>query len=264
MRDTPTRVANYREYATRQELRSHVACSWTLRVGAEGSDPLAVIPDGCVDIIIPGDGPIFVAGPASETQWVAPQAGAQFTGIRLKPGAARALFRDPLDTLLNRDVELRTLCGRAVQPLLPLTHGAMGSDELRRSLERWVGARIDERGSAALAVLHVSRALTYDAGSSLSALMLELGWSARRLHREVTASCGYGPKLLQRIMRIQRTLRLARTQPASARLSALAANAGFADQAHMTREFRALIGLTPARYLAGGHPEAGQWLDDPY
>jgi AraC-like DNA-binding protein len=50
---------------------------------------------------------------------------------------------------------------------------------------------------------------------------------------------------------IMRRLEYVRTHLVpGATLSALALNAGFADQAHMTRMFKATYGLTPRRYLA--------------
>jgi hypothetical protein len=50
-------------------------------------------------------------------------------------------------------------------------------------------------------------------------------------------------------MRLQRFLRLARAQP-EAGLAALAAEAGYADQAHLSGDARALTGRTPSALLA--------------
>ena len=66
------------------------------------------------------------------------------------------------------------------------------------------------------------------------------------LRRRFRDSVGYGPKTLQRVLRFQRALAGLRPQhePADS-LAGLAASAGYSDQAHMTREIRALSGLTP-------------------
>ncbi len=90
----------------------------------------------------------------------------------------------------------------------------------------------------------------------------QLGWSARRLHRRFVDACGYGPKMLQRILRLQRVIRLARAAGgASLSLAGLTREAGFADQAHMNRDFRALTGFTPPDLLAGWNAEVGRWLE---
>jgi transcriptional regulator GlxA family with amidase domain len=73
--------------------------------------------------------------------------------------------------------------------------------------------------------------------------------SERQLRRRFHDAVGYGPKTLGRVMRLQRFLRLARAQP-DAGLAALAADAGYADQAHLSGDARALTGRTPSALLA--------------
>jgi len=89
-----------------------------------------------------------------------------------------------------------------------------------------------------------------------------LGWNARMLHRKVVAACGYSPKYLQRILRIQGVIRAAQSCPGTPRLSDIAAAFGFTDQAHMTRDFRNVTGFTPRAYLDQADSGVGRWLDD--
>jgi AraC-like DNA-binding protein len=112
------------------------------------------------------------------------------------------------------------------------------------------------------AIVLAARALFHDRHQTIDSLADQLGWSARRLHRRFVDACGYGPKMLQRILRLQRAIRLARAEGRpSVSLAGLAGEAGFADQAHMNRDFRALTGLTPRRLLAGWNAEVGRWLE---
>jgi len=113
---------------------------------------------------------------------------------------------------------------------------------------------------------------------SVTALGDAFGWGARRVHREISATCGYGPKTLQRIVRMQRVLRRAHAaarQPAFvptlatrdgsalvAPLAQLAFDCGYADQAHMTRDFRDLTGFTPRALLRRTSADVGRWLDE--
>jgi AraC-like DNA-binding protein len=62
----------------------------------------------------------------------------------------------------------------------------------------------------------------------------------------VRAGVGYGPKLLARVLRLQRALRAAR---AGEELAWAALEAGYADQAHFAHECRALAGV-PAGVIA--------------
>jgi AraC-like DNA-binding protein len=75
------------------------------------------------------------------------------------------------------------------------------------------------------------------------------GLSERHLHRRCLAAFGYGLKTLDRILRLQRFLALGRADPAAG-LARLAADAGYADQAHLGRDCRALAGATPGELIA--------------
>ena len=66
------------------------------------------------------------------------------------------------------------------------------------------------------------------------------GLSSRQLHRRSLVAFGYGPKLLARILRMQRSIALARTGLTFAETAALA---GFADQGHQARDVRDLAGV---------------------
>ena len=136
------------------------------------------------------------------------------------------------------------------------------------ALESWVRTRIVSRLARDADALRAARRLVVDRGATVRDVARDLGWSERRLDREITATCGYGPKTLQRIVRLQRALRTSRagvaTRPPSLAptLSHLAFDAGYADQAHMTREFRDLTGFTPRQLLGRSGADVGRWLDE--
>jgi len=71
----------------------------------------------------------------------------------------------------------------------------------------------------------------------------------RWLERAFARHVGYGPKMLARVVRFQHAVALLDAGPPLS-WSALAYEAGFADQAHLVREFRALAGLTPGDFAA--------------
>ncbi|MEU0788421.1 helix-turn-helix domain-containing protein [Amycolatopsis sp. NPDC005961] len=70
--------------------------------------------------------------------------------------------------------------------------------------------------------------------------------SERRLRRRFVQAVGYGPATYLRVARFQRAVALASRAPG---LAALAVAAGYADQAHLSRDCRALTGLTPRGYF---------------
>jgi AraC-like DNA-binding protein len=75
----------------------------------------------------------------------------------------------------------------------------------------------------------------------------EIGWSARHLTNRFRAEVGLRPKEAARVTRFDRARRGLYT---GARLTDVAARAGYFDQAHFTREFHALAGLSPGAWLA--------------
>jgi AraC-like DNA-binding protein len=76
-----------------------------------------------------------------------------------------------------------------------------------------------------------------------------LGVSERQLHRRFLAAVGYSPKMFQSVLRFQRLLQTERQTSADQSLADLAASAGHADQAHMTRDLHRFANIQPTILL---------------
>jgi AraC-like DNA-binding protein len=103
-------------------------------------------------------------------------------------------------------------------------------------------------GLVAQVVAEVQRA-GGDPSLRVERLADQYGISERQLHRRCSSALGYGTKTFARIVRFQRFVRMARSEPSNA-LGDLAALSGYADQAHLNREARRLAGVSPAVLLA--------------
>ncbi len=77
----------------------------------------------------------------------------------------------------------------------------------------------------------------------------DIGWSRKHLARRFTNEVGLAPKTLALMLRFHRACGLARTG-ALAGWAAIAVEAGYADQAHLTRDFRVFTGETPTEWAA--------------
>jgi AraC-like DNA-binding protein len=219
----------------------HVACLW-FRDPDPHDREQRVLPDACVDVVLVGDR-LVVAGPQTAARVVTIPAGAPSIGVRFRVGAAGAALGVPAAELLDLAVGVDELWGGEV------TDRVLSSATPLRELVAAVGRRLD-RGPDAL----VRAAAT---GTPRQAL----GIGDRQLRRRFADAVGYGPKTLERILRFQRFLSLAAgPAPAAARpdLARLAFEAGYADQAHLTRECSRLAGLPPAALLASGAGPAGE------
>ena len=81
--------------------------------------------------------------------------------------------------------------------------------------------------------------------ASIGSLARTVGWSERHLINQCRAFMGVRPKAMARRLRFSYAANLVSTQPTGS-LCMIAAEAGFSDQSHMTREFQFFSGLTPS------------------
>ncbi|MFC8044557.1 helix-turn-helix domain-containing protein [Nocardia sp. NPDC057353] len=227
-------MAEYRE--RRARLAGGVL--WA-RVGVAESE-LPVLPDGCMDLIWSA-GRLVVAGPDTVAHRPAP-GGAAFTGFRFAPGTAPAVLGVPAAEVRDSRVDLAELWpARAARALAAELEAAA---DPAAALEAAVLRRAAERPAPDPALGRVVAALS--AGRSVRDIAESVGWTPRTMHRRSLAAFGYGPKTLARVLRLQRGLARAR---AGVPLAESAVGAGYADQAHFTREVRELTGLTPGALL---------------
>jgi len=230
----------YRERRPPAGLAAHVACLWDRDAPPGDPATVRVVPDGCADIVwqhAGGDVTAFVAGPDSRVQFAELPAGARMAGVRFAPGVAASVLGVPLDEVRDRRVPLGELWSGTIAG--ELAERAAMSGEPAVVLAAAAQARITEPPDAATDA--IVRTLERASGTGVIAILAgELGLSERQLHRRCLTMFGYGPKTLQRVLRFQRALRLARR---GGRLAEVAAVSGYADQAHLARETRRLAGV---------------------
>ena len=214
------------------------AVVWTQQVAS--STPARVLPDGCMDVIWK-DGELSVAGPDTTALLVAGRIGESYAGLRFAPGTAAAVLGLPAWELRDRRVPLEQLWpGRQVRELAERISEARDRGAALESLVLPRLAAPDPVGTAVLAGLQ--------RGLRVEQLAQEAALSERQLRRRCLDLFGYGPKTLARVLRLQHALGPARTGTPFAQV---AADAGYADQAHLAREVRALTGVPLGRLLAG-------------
>jgi AraC-like DNA-binding protein len=242
----------YTEWPARLSPRDSVACIWA-RPSAAGSG--RVLPDACIDIVWDGCS-LVVAGPDTGPVAVVRRPGLAFAGLRFRPGRAPAFLGVPARDLLDSRVDLADLWGRdRADRLADRLAAAPDPDAAARILDGAVADLADRAGGPDPMIDGLVSLLRRQQGSpgAVRAASQSLSVEQRRLHRHCLAAVGYGPKTLDRVLRFQRALRLA---PDIHSLAALAARAGYADQAHLTRESRRLAGTTPSDLFKTGSPPA--------
>jgi AraC-like DNA-binding protein len=236
--------ADYRERPPPPGLG--LACVWSQSVSRDEAEPhlQRVVPDACIDLIWSDwDGDVHVAGPDTGPMLAGIPPGGRLVGVRFRPGLAAAALGVPADALTDGRVPLGELWGEAAAAALGEALAA--DDDPVATLARTVAVRRCAAAPPDPAMPALASALT--GGDSVRAAAARLGLSERQLRRRALASFGYGPKTLQRILRFQQALALAREGTPAA---AVAYATGYADQAHFAHEVRDLAGVPLTELLA--------------
>lgn len=216
----------------------HGATLWR-SAGSPGGAMISA--DGCVDLILREER-VWIAGPSTRRIITAGDGEGGSTGLRLPPGRAGHLLGLGLSEIADQVLPLDALIpgerARKVHgALLLAAHGEERPDALSA-----LAAAAAQAGTWSNAVRH-------GAAQSLSAATMasECGSSERTFRRRMLTTFGYGYATLQRLERLRQAQELLGR---GASLSAAAAGAGFADQPHLSREFRRLAGMSPGQFVA--------------
>jgi AraC-like DNA-binding protein len=189
-----------------------------------------VLPDGCLDLIW-SDGTLMVAGPDTGAFVMTTPVETRYTGLRFRPGTGPGILGVPANELRNQRVPLAALWpGGQVRRL---TEQLAEAPDPAVLLEDLAAARSGTTDPVVGAVLSGLDRPVADIAS-------EANLSERQLHRRCQAAFGYGAKTLARILRMGHALNLARN---GTPFASVAAAAGYADQAHLSREIKSLTGL---------------------
>jgi AraC-like DNA-binding protein len=255
IRDLPP---GYTEWAPPVGLRHAVVCLWA-QVTPDGGDRRGlVLPDACTDLIWEQGRGAHVAGPDTGPAPTVMPAGTIIVGVRFRPAAGGPALGVPLSELRDQRVDLSDL-RRGAARRLP---GTLDPDAaMARALD--VAAALIADGAPDQAVTWAAELLE-DPQVRAEKVAAEIGLSERQLRRRCQDAVGYGPKTLQRVLRFRRFLAQVDATAENPRsgapdLAAIAALAGYADQAHLTRECGRLAGLTPAALARQRAPQVSSY-----
>ena len=164
----------------------------------------------------------------------------------LEPPAVRRLLGVPAGELRERTVALEALLGADAARLAERLHDAPDAPARFAVLDEVLLRRVSRAGPPVRPDVERAWTLMRASGGRLrvDALAEALGCSRRHLAARFAEDVGVSPKVAARLIRFE----AARHRLGSVPLARLAAEHGFADQAHLTREFRALAGITPTAF----------------
>ena len=187
----------------------------------------------------------FTAGLALEPREIASNDAAACVEVRLPAPVARDLFRAPLSST-DPLTAGAALLGRHAGQLVDRVANATDPQRAATEVVHMMAARLSDGASPTKPEIRWAwRQIAENQGRvSVRTLAREIGWSERHFTARFHADIGMAPKATARVARFSSAHQ--RVTRSAEGLSRIAASAGYSDQSHMTREFRALAGATPA------------------
>jgi AraC-like DNA-binding protein len=241
----------YVEIAPPPALAAFVECFWVHRVdGPPPPEGRRLLPDGRANMVWIAQVGVRLAGPASTYLEPPPLERMLAFGVRLRPGAVSSLLRVEAAEVADTHVLLEAIDPRLADRIDARLAGARDpqaavvalAGELMRALAD--APAPDPAVRAAVRALDDPRGTVADAAARAHV-------SERELQRRFLRDVGFAPKTLHRVLRFQRFMDHA--QAPKVELAGAALLAGYADQAHLSREARRLAGLTPRQLLDHAH-----------
>jgi AraC-like DNA-binding protein len=184
-----------------------------------------------------------LAGPHAQSTVIDTREQCLLAAVEFRCGGAAQFFSMPMTEVCNQIESLDTLWGRdgmlLRERLLEAPEPRLKFRVFEELLLQFLKPKYDPAIQYAIAALK--------AGMPLSQVASRLGLLPRTLQRRFSSQVGITPKRFARVRRLQRVLRAVRRSDEPV-WHELAADQGYADQAHLVHEFRELAGITPCGY----------------
>jgi AraC-like DNA-binding protein len=246
--DSKAQPAQVYERTPSALLRGYFSSIWSVKTPPTTGRRFAIVPDGCAELVWVMGRPCIV-GPGRVPELERGGSCLTAIGFRFNLGAAPAWLGASANELVGLRETLDVVDAKLADRLMQTVGDAVDPPTIAARIESTLCALPRPReNTSAGAVLDYLRRAPLTEESLVRDLRSLFDVSERSVRRQTERLFGFGPKTLERILRMQRFIQLTRT-PKQAQLAVLAAMAGFSDQAHLTREARELTGLTPKAIL---------------
>lgn len=169
-------------------------------------------------------------------------------GIMFRPAGFRPFAGGPASALTGRAVPLADLLGPAAAELSRRVHAAAPGEDMARLADSFLAGIVPpDAQPSELTTSIAERAAADPSLVRVDALAARAGVGVRQLQRRFADHAGISAKALLRRYRLYEAAERARLQH-EVDWAELAAQLGYSDQAHLSREFSALIGMPPRQY----------------
>jgi AraC-like DNA-binding protein len=198
--------------------------------------------------------PAFVMGASGSSTVLEGECAPSYVEVLLEPLGAYTLLGLPLDALSGRTVDLVDVLGADGRRLAEQLREAPTWRQRFALLDRFLLRRQARGPRPSPEVGWAWERLVATGGAvPVRRIAEEVGWSHKHLIARFRQQVGLRPKTAARLVRFDRVWRRL-DDPTPLDWGQLARDAGYADQAHLIRDFRRFTGTTPTDFLDRTRP----------
>ena len=243
----------YQEYQSPERLSHVLRGGWELRVDKLPVETYVhrVVPEPTSSVVCihtPAGWQTIGVGPNLKAMEIPVQEGAWYTGIRFLPGAAQSLFNLDVERHVNQRGPLSDVMPELHQ-VLSASQGvlkATSAEEVRQRVTDAISALMGGRTAPDPRVVQAYRMIWQQKGDvRLSEVAEAVFISPRQLRRIMVQATGLKPKQMMRMARLRAAAESA-LESGQGSWGRVAADRGYADQAHLSRDVRELTGVSPS------------------
>jgi AraC-like DNA-binding protein len=166
--------------------------------------------------------------------------------VELTPHGAFALLGVPLWEVTDTVIDMADVLGRRAEQIVAQLAETPGWRARLALLDDVLTASAEAGPTPAPQVVWAwQRLCRSTCRIPIALLAAEVGWTRRHLLTRFREQIGLSPKTAARVIRFQHALQLLQQPGRRPSVASVAQATGYSDQAHLTREFRALAGATP-------------------
>lgn len=227
-------------------LRPYIGHYW-LSLNNTDTHHVAV-PDGSVDLVVEvGESSMqrWLYGSTTTRTEIDLNTRCHYIGIRFQPGQSRHFIDATARELTDDHAEAEPLMRSSMDGVFDTLAPERVVSRLNQVLERYLARRQPSVGFIDQAIEQITMA---QGNVRIETLAADYGRSRRQFERVFLETVGVTPKFFCLITRYRRAAGLI-TAPSGLSLADAAAETGYADQSHMTHDFKKLTGLSPTQFI---------------
>ncbi|UZO79767.1 helix-turn-helix domain-containing protein [Aquimarina sp. ERC-38] len=257
---------DYQTYEPNIDLKSLISCYWTLEVPKQPEpQKQRIVPDGCIEMaFILGDDikrytsenefilqpRAMVLGQTMEPFYIEPTGFVKTFAIRFYPYGIANFISEPISNLANKETPINKLFEKETED--NLTQKIIQAENTKQRIgiiERFLIERINNKKTIDKIVKStVDSLLSTNGSASINSILKENLSKRRQLERNFKKQIGVSPKQLGKVIRLQTALKML-LDPKSKKLTKIAYESEYFDQAHFVKDFKEFTGINPKDFI---------------